>query len=217
MMERAALFDFDGTLCPGDSIVPWLQFCIREGAAPAWQWFPAAGGYLRHLMNPEAAACAKESTLSFIRGKPAELFTPLAARFMAEKIAPRIYPAARKLLEDLHASGVKIAVISASADMYMRCLPGILPVDCVIATTCETDGQGRYTGRITSNCRGEEKVRRWQAWNHENGWEVTLACGDSSRDLPMLSLAADQLLVNPGKALRQALPEARIVRWQERS
>ena len=216
MEERAALFDFDGTLCPGDSIVPWLRFCIREGAAPAWQWLPAAAGYLRQLLQPGRVVSAKESTLSFIRGRSRDSFLPLASRFMAGQIAPRIPAAARRLVEELHASGLKIAVISASPDLYMRCLPEILPVDCLIATTCETDGQGLYTGRISSNCRGGEKALRWQAWNQARGWRAVRAYGDSIRDLPMLSLAEVPVLVNPDAALRKALPGAQVLHWTER-
>ena len=217
MDVRAALFDFDGTLCPGDSIVPWLRFCIREGAAPAWQWLPATSGWLRQLLRPGQVISAKESTLSFIRGKTPESFAPLASRFMTESVAPRIPAAARKLVEELRSAGLKIVVISASPDLYMRCLPEVLPVDCLIATTCETDRQGLYTGRITSNCRGEEKAVRWQAWNRDRGWQAAQAYGDSIRDLPMLSLAETPWLVNPDAALRRALPGSRVIHWTERS
>ena len=41
-----AAFDFDGTLCPGDSIVPFLRFCIQEGLAGKAQFFRAARGFL---------------------------------------------------------------------------------------------------------------------------------------------------------------------------
>ena len=217
MPDEAVLFDFDGTLCPGDSIVPWLRFCIHAGAAPRWQWLPAAGGYLRQRLNPARTVSAKETTLSFIQGRTEAEFTPLASRFMAECIAPRIHPEARQLMDELHRDGMKIVVISASPDLYMRCLKEILPVDGLLATVCETDRNGVYTGRITSNCRGGEKVRRWEARNRDRGWRPARAYGDSIRDLPMLSLAETPFLVNPDAALCKALPQACILRWPNNS
>jgi hypothetical protein len=39
-----ALFDFDKTLSRGDSIIPYLFYCIRRGVAPASQFFRAFHG-----------------------------------------------------------------------------------------------------------------------------------------------------------------------------
>ncbi len=213
MEEQAVLFDFDGTLCPGDSIVPWLRFCIREGLAPPWQWFPAAGGYFRQTFRKDQVIHAKESTLSFIRGRHRDDFAEPAARFVQTVLAPRIHPEARRLLEDLHARQIRTVVISASPDLYMQALDRVIPVDAIIATRCQVDGEGRYTGRITSNCRGPEKVSRWIEWNGPHGWHVIRAYGDSHRDLPMLSLAETPVLVNPNAKLRKACPEAEVCHW----
>ena len=73
-----ALFDFDDTLARGDSILPYLLYCVRRGAAPKRQLLRAVCGYLRFLIQPSDASCAKEWTLSFIRGKTVEEMDALA-------------------------------------------------------------------------------------------------------------------------------------------
>ena len=210
-MKRAALFDFDGTLCPGDSIVPFLRYCVREGAAPAGQWLRAVRGYLRQRRDPSQTVRAKEETLSFIAGRGTGEMDALARHFLEQAILPRIDETVMAELEDLRRDGVRIVILSASPDIYMRLLPEYLPVDQVIATRCET-ADGRYTGKIGANCKGEEKVARWRQANAENGYEVCRAYGDSPSDLPMLRLAAEPVWVNAGRRTRELLPGARVLR-----
>ena len=55
-----ALFDFDGTLCRGDSILPYLTFAVGRKAAPVGQLGRALSGYLdsvsyTHLTLPTKA------------------------------------------------------------------------------------------------------------------------------------------------------------------
>ena len=42
-----AFFDFDATLARGDSILPYLLYCIRRGLAPRRQLLKAAAAFLR--------------------------------------------------------------------------------------------------------------------------------------------------------------------------
>lgn len=101
----------------------------------------------------------------------------------------------------------------------MRLLPEFLPVDDVIATRCTVDAQGRYTGEVEENCKGEEKPRRIQAWLNEQGlaadWPACRAYGDSLSDAPMLAMTGHPVLVDPKQPLAQRLPAAERVRWHK--
>ena len=119
-------------------------------------------------------------------------------------------------LWQLKAAGYTIVVVTASAEAYMRLLPEFLPVDAVLSTPCETM-DGVYTGVVGVNCRGEEKVRRIQAYLQAQDMEVdadSRAYGDSASDAPMLRLTAHPVLVNPRKKLQAAMPEASTVSWK---
>ena len=209
---RAAVFDFDGTLCPGDSIVPYLRFCVREGPAPHSQWLRAASGYLRQLLRPSEVAAAKARSLSFIAGRTRAEMDALAERFFRECLRPRFFPEAVRAVEACRAEGLCTVVLSASASVYMDALPRFLPLDAVLCTRCELK-DGRYTGQVGPNCRGEEKVRRLRAWAGDEPLEVVRAYGDSAHDIPVMRLAAEPVWVNPsGKAA--GLFRAETVLWK---
>lgn len=213
-----AFFDFDDTLARGDSILPYLLYCIRRGAAPKTQLLKAAAGYLRWLIHPERASSAKQSTLSFIRGKRQEDMDELARDFFREKQSQRFFHDGSKELCRLRGEGYRILVVSASPEVYMRVLPEFLPVDDVICTTCPLDANSCYTGEIGANCKGDEKPRRIAAYLKVQGASIDQArsrgYGDSPSDAPMLRLTGTPLLVNPKKKLLQRLPQGKRLTWR---
>ena len=140
----------------------------------------------------------------------------LGRDFFREVLCPRLYHDGMSELWQLKAAGYTIVVVTASAEVYMRLLPEYLPVDAVLSTPCEV-ANGVYSGVFGANCRGEEKVRRIQAYLQAQGLEVdadSRAYGDSASDAPMLRLTEHPVLVNPKKKLRAAMPEASVVCWK---
>lgn len=216
-MTKFAFFDFDDTLCRGDSVVPFLLYAVRKGVAPWTQLPRAIVGYLRQLGHPERISGAKEITFSFIKGMAAEPLDDLARSFFRDVITPRLFQQGLAELWKLKSEGYTIVIVSASADVYMRVLPEFLPVDAVLSTQCLMQN-GVYTGKIGPNCKGDEKPRRIAAWLKENGLEADLpasrAYGDSPSDAPMLHTVGQATLVNPGKKLVQLLPHAPQVNWR---
>ncbi len=212
-----AFLDFDDTLARGDSILPYLLFCIRCGLAPKRQLFRAAIGFLRWKLNPNCASASKETSLSFIAGKTVEEMDEVARAFFREDHAKRCFAEGVRELERLRESGVTPVIVSASADVYMRVLPEFLPVEAVLSTVCEVK-EGRYTGHVGENCKGDEKPRRIAEWLAARGLsvdrEASSGYGDSPSDAPMLLMTASPTLVNPKKKLIARVPNGRIVRWQ---
>lgn len=216
-MTKCAFFDFDNTLAKGDSVVPFLLYAIRRRRAPRRQLARAAWGYLTQLGRPGKGSCAKEHTFSFIRGKTVEELDDLARDFFREEVTPRLFEDAIAELWQLKSSGHTVVVVSASADLYMHLLPELLPVDAVLSTHCVVEN-GAYTGKVGANCKGKEKERRITEWLKTNGLTLdtvhSCAYGDSFSDGPMLGLVGNPVLVNPGKKLAAAFPNARKVQWR---
>ena len=211
-----AFFDFDDTLAKGDSIFPFLLYCIKRGLAPKTQLFKAAAGFLRWKIQPSSGRAVKEMTLSFIKGRTVEEMDAIARDFFRDVQQKFFFEDAAPELFHLREQGAKIVVVSASSDLYMKVLPEFLPVDAVISTVCETL-DGRYSGKIGKNCKGEEKVRRINAWLQAQGLSIDKAksagYGDSPSDAPMLLLTAQPTLVNPKRKLVKRIPDGRIVHW----
>lgn len=212
-----AFFDFDDTLSKGDSIFPFLLYCIKCGLAPKHQLFKAAAGFLRWKIQPSSGRAVKEMTLSFIKGHTVDEMDNIARDFFRDVQQKFFFEDAAPELFSLREKGVKIVVVSASSDLYMKVLPEFLPVDAVISTVCET-ADGRYTGKIGKNCKGAEKVRRIRNWLEKQGLgidkERSAGYGDSPSDAPMLLLTAAPTLVNPKRKLVKNVPQGRIVRWK---
>lgn len=212
-----AFFDFDDTLAKGDSILPYLIFCIRRGLAPKRQFVKAAAAFLRWKLQPATGRAAKETTLSYIAGHTVEELDGVARDFFREVQRKRFFKEGLAELERLRRDGVTTVIVSASSDVYMRVLPEFMPVDHVICTTCEVQS-GCYTGRVGKNCKGEEKVRRIQEWLHARGLSIDKAAssgyGDSPSDAPMLLLTGAPHLVNPKQKLLRRIPDGCVHRWQ---
>lgn len=212
-----AFFDFDDTLAKGDSIFPFLLYCIKRGYAPKSQLLKAAAGFLRWKLQPSSGRAVKEWTLSFIKGRTVEEMDELARDFFRNVQQKFFFEDAAPELFRLRELGTKIVIVSASSDLYMKVLPEFLPVDAVISTTCETMN-GCYTGKIGKNCKGEEKVRRIQEWLDAQGLSVdkekSAGYGDSPSDAPMLLLTGSPNLVNPKRKLIKNVPQGRILHWR---
>lgn len=212
-----AFFDFDDTLAKGDSIFPFLLYAIKRGYAPKWQLFKAAAGFLRWKIQPSSGRKVKEWSMSFIKGHTVEEMDELSRDFFREVQSRYFFEDAAPELFSLREKGVKIVVVSASSDLYMKVLPEFLPIDAVISTVCEVT-DGKYTGNMGKNCKGDEKVRRIQTWLVQEGLSIdkerSAGYGDSPSDAPMLLLTAAPTLVNPKKGLIRSIPNGRIVRWQ---
>lgn len=212
-----AFFDFDDTLAKGDSIFPFLLYSIKRGYAPKHQIFKAAAGFLRWKLQPSSGRAVKEMSLSYIKGRTVEEMDALARDFFRDVQQKAFFADAAPELFRLRQQGVKIVIVSASSDLYMRVLPEFLPVDAVISTICETQ-DGRYTGKIGKNCKGDEKVRRIQEWLDTQGLSIdkerSAGYGDSPSDAPMLLLTDSPNLVNPKRKLIKYVPQGRILRWR---
>lgn len=209
--------DFDDTLARGDSILPYLLYCIRRKLAPRRQFLKAAAAFIRWKLQPSTGRAAKETTLSYIAGRTVAEMDEIARSFFRDVHINRFFRKGVAEMQRLRESGVRVVVVSASSDVYMRVLPEFLPCDDVICTVCEAVN-GVYTGKVGANCKGEEKVRRIKAWLDTQELcvdkETSSGYGDSPSDAPMLLLTANPVLVNPKQKLRKAIPDGRVVHWE---
>lgn len=218
MTQGIAFFDFDDTLARGDSILPFLLYCIKRGIAPRRQLIKAAGAFLYWKLRPGQASRAKSVTLSFLRGRTEDEMADTARAFFRDEYLTRFYQDGLTELWTLRSQGMKLVVVSASPDVYMRILPEFMPIDAVLSTRCEVGADGRYTGRVGENCKGAEKVRRIEGYLRENQLVLDMKCssayGDSPSDAEMMGLVNRAVLVNPKKGLLKRKPDGIIVNWK---
>lgn len=207
-----ALFDFDGTLLPGDSIISYLGFSLRRGALSPGEYARLCGAGAAYALGFAGDHRVKSRALRFWREMTPEGREALDRAFAQDVLLPRVYPRARACLEEHRRAGRTLLLVTASTRNYMQYAADGLGFSGLLATEFQADGT------LGENCKGEEKPRRIYAWLKERGLEgdfaASWAYGDSESDLPMLRLCGHSFLVNPGKRAVKAAPDMQRLNWK---
>lgn len=211
-MQRVAVFDFDGTIIYGDSVVNMLQIGRRQGKVS----FPllmkaAVAGALYHLGIISAIA-SKRAAHAFLAGMN-ESDREEFLREFAQSLVNRARPEAIRQLNAHKKAGDHVILCSASGECYMQYVAPLLHVDALLCTPC--DEKGLPCG---DNCRGKEKVRRVNAYLKDAGMEnavLTAGYGDTLGDAPILRKCENPVLVRPKKKLKKAMPDATVANWED--
>ena len=222
MQKTFALFDFDGTLCPGDSLIPFCLYAFRHGrcSLPRLLLGGLAGiGYGLRLVS---AKQSKQVALGFLKGMTVAEADALAQSFCREKLLPRLYPQGVQAVKNHHNAKERALLVSASPELYLKFLREKLPLDGIVATRLHVDETGRYTGQIAGeNCRGVEKPLRLAEYLASRGEEIdyasSCAYGDSAGDAPMMELCARKMAINPNRKLMKRLCHSdgvTVLRWR---
>ncbi len=206
-----ALFDFDGTLIPGDSVAYYLRFARKEGAVSWGEFLRALWAATLYGMKRMTDADSKSIGLAFRKRHDAKYLEELDKQFVHQVLLPKVYAEGEKQIAKHRQEGNLLVLVSASTENYMRFVAEALGFDTVLCTPIEADGT------IRRNCKGEKKVQRVKDWLAENGLTADLASsfayGDSKSDLPMLRFVGHPVQVNPKKALRELAPEMDEMHW----
>ena len=208
-----AVFDFDGTMIRGDSIVSYLWFARKKGLLSLPRLVRAGLFGALSQAGIVSRQRAKSAALSFRKTLSEAQKTALDQAF-AKTLLRQIRPEALSAMKDHRARGDLVVLLSASTDHYMRYVAQDLPVDRLICSTTDE------SGRVLRNVRGEEKVAALRELLSELPEEADLSLstgyGDSASDLPLLRLLGRSYLVNPGrKARRKAAGRIPILFWKD--
>ena len=211
--SEVAVFDFDGTIIRGDSIVSLQRYALKRRSVSLFGVIRAVccgALYHAHLMS---AVTAKKHSHSFLTRMTPEERENLLHSF-ALSLVDRAYPLALAKLKEHKAHGDIIVICSASCECYMQYVAPLLGADALLCTPSKSDG-----GMLGPNCRGEEKVRRVAQWLKTKGLPEVSICaayGDSAGDAPILRLSQHPVLVNPKPKLVELMPDAEQVQWSEK-
>ena len=202
MKPGLAVFDLDHTLLDGDSDQLWCDFLMDEGLLDR-----AAFGERNAQMERDyrAGTVSVQAFCEFyigtLAGRTPAHWQPLRERFLRERVQPRLHAGTAGLL-DSHRQRGDVLVLSTATNRYLTELTAqALGFQHVIATECELDADGRFTGRVQGvpNMR-DGKVTRLQAWLAAQG--QTLAdwhsqfYSDSMNDLPLLQQVSEPVVTN---------------------
>ncbi|MEG0742267.1 MAG: HAD family hydrolase [Clostridia bacterium] len=221
MQKSYALFDFDGTLLKGDSIVRFCLYARSRGLCTGLALWRGAWMAARYYCHTASAEQSKQAALSFLAGHSKAELDALAADFCRQKLLPALYPQGVAALRKRRAEGAELLLVTASPAFYLEPLKESLGLTQIIGTRMDVDARGFYTGLICGeNCRGVQKPLRLAEYLAATGdrldYASSYAYGDSGSDEPLLSLCAHKIAVNPKRKLLRKLRGAdgvAVARW----
>ncbi|MBB6253502.1 HAD-IB family phosphatase [Nitrospirillum iridis] len=208
-----AVFDFDGTLVLGDSLLPFLARVVGRETLRRHLAGSMAGAASRRLPRPrglanalvkagDAADADDDFKTAFKRrllrrclaGVPLDQAREAAAAMAAWV---RWHKPLRDTLLRHADQGHRVLVATGALTLYMPTLLADLPVHDLLGTEMAVDEDGRLTGEmVAGNCVRAEKARRLALWMQETGpYGRRWGYGNQPSDLPFLALMDEATVV----------------------
>ena len=204
---RLTLFDLDHTLLAGDSDQLWCEFLMERGVLPREPFASLNRAMARDYAAGSVSAQAFcDFYIGTLAGRSADDWRSLRRDYLDDCIVPRI-PAAALELVARHRDADDLLVLTTATCRFLSEPSALhLGIAQLIATECELDAEGRFTGRSRGvlNMR-EGKLQRLHDWLagqrlQLSDCESTLY-SDSINDLPLLSAVRRAVAVNPDRRL----------------
>ncbi len=193
-----AAFDFDGTLTPSDTLLPFLARCY--GRRRLLQAAAKVGPPWRVEAEVHRRDHAKALLLRLLTAGDDPERVAALGRDYAVELEGILVPEMRERVEAHRRAGHELVAVSASLVSYLRPLLGDrLSFDEVIAVELEVGETGRLTGEmVRPNVRGPQKAVRLGEWLEATGGVDDLelwAYGNSSGDAELLAMADHAVLL----------------------
>ena len=187
--RTVAAFDFDGTLVPGDSLLP---FVWRAAGPRRFLHAAARNGGRVALATIARIGSRDEAKAAFVstalRGLPSSELVGAGVEF-SHRLEAKVHPAGLDRIRWHRERGHELVLVSASLLVYLEPLADRLGFDAVLATGLEVGQDGLLTGGLDgANVRGPEKVVRLRRWLDDCPCELW-AYGDSHGDRELLAEA----------------------------
>jgi phosphatidylglycerophosphatase C len=188
LKKQLVLFDFDGTITTKDTLAEFMIFYHGKlkYTFGLLVLAPVIGAYLFRLMPNWKS---KQYFLTwFLKNESADTVKTRCREFSENYLPSLIRPGAIEAIRQYKAQGATVAVVSASADLWVKPWCDHHGILC-LATRLEIKNE-KLTGRILGkNCHGEEKVCRVKEAFDLSAYNEIIAYGDTAGDREMLAMA----------------------------
>ena len=188
-MQTLAVFDFDGTITRKDTFIELIRFAhgtpkLLKGLC----LFAPILVLMKLHLYPNWRAKERVFTY-FFGGMPESDFEALCRRFADSSFEALVHPDAKEAIAHHLDQHHQVAIISASAEQWVKPFAERLQIPVVLATQLAVR-EGLLTGTFTTaNCYGAEKVHRLLARFPEPKDYRLVAYGDSRGDRELLAFA----------------------------
>ncbi|GHE07230.1 HAD family hydrolase [Streptomyces alanosinicus] len=206
--RAAAFFDLDKTVIAKSSTLTFSKSFYQGGLInrraalrTAYAQFVFLAGGLDH----DQMERMREYLSTLCRGWNVQQVRDIVAETLHDLIDPIIYDEAASLIEEHHAAGRDVVIVSTSGAEVVEPIGELLGADRVVATRMVVGEDGCFTGEVEYYAYGPTKAEAIQELAVSEGYDLDrcYAYSDSATDLPMLKTVGYPHAVNPDRALRR--------------
>ncbi|MFD0258836.1 HAD family hydrolase [Kitasatospora indigofera] len=205
--RTAAFFDLDKTIIAKSSALAFSRPFYQGGLINRRAVLKSAYAQFVFLVggaDHDQMEKMREYLSALTRGWNVQQVREIVAETLHNLIDPIIYDEAASLIEQHHAAGRDVVIVSSSGSEVVEPIGALLGADHVIATRLKIE-DGRYTGEIEYYAYAENKAAAIRELAETEGYDLAdcYAYSDSSTDLPLLEAVGHPSAVNPDRALRK--------------
>jgi HAD superfamily phosphoserine phosphatase-like hydrolase len=204
--KPTAYFDFDDTVIFGDSILYWHQFLYQHRPKlkifVIVQWF-AILLWLMRILDSKTLKCWMLLPTAYLTEAERQV---LGAQFAQTELPKYQFKEIQMAMQKHKQDGLRIVLLSASADFYLPYVCQWLPVDHVVGTSMNFPSKGwwRMPTYVTSNFKGRAKADYLNANPQLFSMEHALwGYSDHYSDKYLLEWTQNPIAVEPSTKLKR--------------
>ncbi|RHW26756.1 HAD-IB family hydrolase [Nocardioides immobilis] len=207
MGPEAAFFDLDKTIIAKSSALAFSKPFAAGGLISRRAVLRSAYAQFVFLVggaDHDQMEKMRQFMSQLVAGWDVATVKEIVAETLHNIVDPLVYDEAVQLIEEHHAAGRDVVIVSSSGTDVVEPIGAMLGADRVVATKLEiVDGQ--YTGEIDYYAYAEEKANAIRDLAEERGYDLAAcyAYSDSATDIPMLEVVGHPHVVNPDRELRK--------------
>jgi len=210
-LRPAAFFDLDKTIIAKSSALAFSRPFYEGGLLTrravlrsAYAQFLFAIGGADHDQLEKMRAYLTQ----MVTGWDANVVRQVVSETLHEIIDPLVYDEAVDLIEQHHAAGRDVVIVSASGAEIVEPIGRLLGADHVVASQLIVE-DGKYSGGVEHYVYGPNKAKAMRRIAEERGYDLasSYAYSDSETDAPMLEIVGHPFAVNPDRGLRKLAEE----------
>jgi phosphatidylglycerophosphatase C len=214
---QVAVFDLDGTITRHDTTVRYVLGYLKTRP---WRILGVMLALRTALLYAIGLADRGAVKASVVRGVLGDVtrgqIEHWTERWVPLLLKHGVFADALARIAEHRAGGDSLVLMSASLDLYVPAIARHLGFTEVICTCIRWDGERLHGSLVTVNCRGEEKVRRFESLRRRHPGARFVAYGNTASDLPYLRLADRGVLVNGDRRARREAQRLHVIceRWR---
>jgi HAD superfamily hydrolase (TIGR01490 family) len=207
----AAFFDLDKTIIAKSSALAFSREFQAGGLISRGAMLRSASAQFVYLVggaDHDQMEKMRQFMSQLCAGWDVQTVNQIVADTLHNIVDPLVYDEAVNLIEEHHAAGRDVIIVSTSGIEVVGPIGEMLGADHVVATRLEVQ-DGKYTGAIRFYAYAENKAKAINDLARKRGYDLegSYAYSDSVTDVSMLEAVGHPHAVNPDKDLRKVARE----------